>query len=43
MHALMNIEVQGYVAYRSIDDVLSITSHSSNTTNLLQKKNFESN
>ena len=32
MHALMNIVVQGHVAYRSIDDVLSITSHSSNTT-----------
>ena len=32
MHALMNIVVQGLVACRSIDDVLSITSHSSNTT-----------
>ena len=32
MHALMNIVVQGHVAYRSIDDVLSITSQSSNTT-----------
>ena len=37
MHALMNIVVQetvvqGHVVYRSIDDVLSITSHTSNTT-----------
>ena len=32
MHALMNTAVQGHVAYRSINDVLSITSHSSNTT-----------
>ena len=43
MHALMNIVVQGHVAYRSIDDVLSITSRSSNTTlnmRSLQKKNY---